>query len=147
MIIFVLLVVLRYSVNGLQLIGVLILLENIHSIYIIDKEAPSITKTTDTITVTLAGRSCDGDIDLPSYVMVSDLCDSDPDIIIGDYSSDRLFIQDISSGIHYISIEVTDAFGNVSQDTIHVIVKDEVLPIPITTTELNLSFTTKALHG
>jgi len=115
-------------------------ISHLQHLYVVDLIPPMITTIEDTVIVALSGRICQGDIDLSLVVDIVDNCDLTPEIVIQDYSSDGLFIQDVPAGHHQIAIEAVDACGNSSSDTIQVIVMEEIPPIPVTVTELNVSY-------
>ncbi len=100
-------------------------------IYIIDEEAPVIETTLDTLVLELPSPLCEGDIDLEPYVTAVDDCDDSPTYEIAGYGHAGLFIQSISAGYHDIEVAAYDDCGNVSFDTIHVIVRENEPPLPI----------------
>jgi len=115
-------------------------LSHLQHLYVVDQTPPVITTIEDTVVVALSGRICQGDIDLSAAVDIIDNCDANPQIIIRGFSSEQLFIQDVPAGYHQIPIEALDACGNSSSDTIQVIVTEETPPVPVTITEVNVSY-------
>lgn len=115
-------------------------ISHLQHLYVVDLSPPIISTLEDTVLVTLSGRICQGDIDLSAVVDILDNCDGNPEVIIEDFSSDRLFLQDVPAGHHQIAIQAIDACGNVSTDSIQVIVTEEIPPVPVTVTELNVSY-------
>lgn len=115
-------------------------ISHLQHLYVVDLTPPLISTLEDTVIVALSGRICQGDIDLSAVVDILDNCDVNPEVIIEGFSSDRLFLQDVPAGHHQIAIQAIDACGNISTDTIQVIVTEEIPPVPITITELNVSY-------
>ena len=115
-------------------------ISHLQHLYVVDQTPPIITTIEDTVVVALSGRLCQGDIDLSAVVDIVDNCDAVPQVIIQGFSSEQLFIQDVPAGHHQIAIEALDACGNRSTDTIQVIVTEETPPVPVTITELNVSY-------
>ena len=115
-------------------------ISHLQHLYVVDQTPPIITTIEDTVIVALSGRLCQGDIDLSAVVDIVDNCDAVPQVIIQGFSSEQLFIQDVPAGHHQIAIEALDACGNSSTDTIQVIVTEETPPVPVTITELNVSY-------
>jgi uncharacterized repeat protein (TIGR01451 family) len=115
-------------------------ISHLQHIYVVDQIAPVISTSTDTVVVALSGRICQGDIDLSAVIDIADNCDLNPEVIVEGYSSDQLFLQDVPVGNHEITIKAVDACGNSAIDTIHVIVTEQTPPVPVTVSQLNVSY-------
>lgn len=106
-----------------------------------DKVPPLFELANDTLRVELNGFLCEGDIDLSNQIVLSDNCDTDPEIIIDGYSYDGYFIQSVPAGTHQIELHAIDDCGNSTTESVIVVVRENTPPVPIVMDGLKLTYT------
>lgn len=110
-------------------------------LYFIDEIAPAMVFKSDTIVVNLPSYTCSGDVDLSSYISLSDNCDPSPVIGIEGYQNDGFFLKGVSAGIHFVPIRASDKCDNDTTMSLTLIVRELTPPVAVTLESVAFTYT------